>query len=180
MTKTEANRKDVIVKEIHFWKQNNMLPEHYCNYLLALYTEGEESAGSESPAKSKTRLKLTGSIIAILLMFISLFVIYFTELSIVLQTAILAGFVGFLLVMVIYYTKKQLPAALPFIASAFILLNISIEITEKVYNGAPFPTYLALFLNIFLWLLVGYKFKLIYFSLSGVIGFLLLVIFILQ
>ena len=37
----DPTRKKIILNEINFWKQNNMLPEHYCDYLIALYSEGE-------------------------------------------------------------------------------------------------------------------------------------------
>lgn len=33
-------RKKIILNEILFWKQNKLLPEHYCDFLAALYTEG--------------------------------------------------------------------------------------------------------------------------------------------
>ncbi|MEM5598685.1 hypothetical protein AAHB53_24595 [Niallia circulans] len=36
----QDQRKTIIVKEIAYWKENKMLPEHYCDYLLTLYTEG--------------------------------------------------------------------------------------------------------------------------------------------
>ncbi|PKC51915.1 hypothetical protein RhiirA1_482678 [Rhizophagus irregularis] len=34
-------RKQIILNEILFWKQNKLLPEHYCDFLMTLYTEGE-------------------------------------------------------------------------------------------------------------------------------------------
>ena len=52
------SRKDLIVNEIQLWKQANMLPEHYCDYLLALYTEGDVMEQSDQKkAKKKTMLK---------------------------------------------------------------------------------------------------------------------------
>lgn len=33
--------KKVILNEIAFWKQNKLLPEHYCDFLTALYAQGE-------------------------------------------------------------------------------------------------------------------------------------------
>lgn len=35
-------RKKIILNEILFWKQNKLLPEHYCDFLAALYTEGAD------------------------------------------------------------------------------------------------------------------------------------------
>ena len=35
-------RKQIILNEITFWKQNKLLPEHYCDFLMTLYTEGNQ------------------------------------------------------------------------------------------------------------------------------------------
>ncbi|RCW65345.1 hypothetical protein [Saliterribacillus persicus] len=37
----EENKKDIIIDEIKHWKASKLLPEHYCDFLLALYTEGD-------------------------------------------------------------------------------------------------------------------------------------------
>lgn len=36
-------RIEIIVKEINYWKENKLLPVVYCDFLLALYTRGEEA-----------------------------------------------------------------------------------------------------------------------------------------
>ncbi|MCS0823668.1 hypothetical protein NX029_06770 [Cytobacillus firmus] len=38
----DENRKKVIVNELLYWKKSRMLPDRYCDYLLALYTEGSQ------------------------------------------------------------------------------------------------------------------------------------------
>ncbi|UFJ43139.1 hypothetical protein LOK74_11995 [Brevibacillus humidisoli] len=37
----DAQRRKTIVDEINHWRKNQLLPEHYCIFLLNLYTEGE-------------------------------------------------------------------------------------------------------------------------------------------
>lgn len=37
----DQQRKTTIINEIKYWQENRLLPEKYCDYLLALYTEGE-------------------------------------------------------------------------------------------------------------------------------------------
>ncbi len=179
MTTEKEKRIDIVVKEIEFWKRNNMLPEQYCNYLLLLYTEGENSV-QMSETKDNNRAKFQRFIFPVILILISLFVIYFTELSIVLQTTILASFVGFLVGLAIYYSKKQLSPALLLVAIAFILLIVSVNVAEKVFSESPFVTYMALFLNSFIWVFTGLRLKLIYFTLSGSFGIILLIVFILK
>ena len=82
----EDNRRNIIVKEIQHWKQSHMLPEQYCNYLLALYTEG----ASPEPVKNGkiSYNMLYHSLASILLLTISVYVIHFTELSFILQIVI--------------------------------------------------------------------------------------------
>lgn len=36
-------KRKIIVSEIENWRKNNLLPEHYCIFLLNLYTEGEQA-----------------------------------------------------------------------------------------------------------------------------------------
>ncbi|WP_432358563.1 hypothetical protein [Sporosarcina sp. UB5] len=35
-----AQRKKIIIAEINYWKQNKLLPEHYCDFLITLYSQG--------------------------------------------------------------------------------------------------------------------------------------------
>jgi hypothetical protein len=43
----DQQRKATIIHEIKYWKDNHLLPEHYCDFLLALYTEGTGSVEDE-------------------------------------------------------------------------------------------------------------------------------------
>jgi hypothetical protein len=172
------SKTEMIISEIQFWKKNKLLPEQYCDYLLALYTGGA-AIDDRKPVNSHRKILFKDFFIVIFILVISLFVIYFTELSIVLQTAILASFVGLLLGVGIYYTKKQFSPLLHYTSAACILLLSSIDITEKVFKGSSLELYITLFLNCFLWVGVGLKWKLIYFSLAGSVGAMLIIICIL-
>src|SRR5690606_36010375 len=48
-------RKQIIVNEITFWKQNKLLPEHYCDFLMTLYTEGEQEPSIVGNAKEAVK-----------------------------------------------------------------------------------------------------------------------------
>lgn len=48
-------RKAIIVSEIKYWKDNRLLPEAYCDYLLALYTKGEEDEQAAGLTENKKR-----------------------------------------------------------------------------------------------------------------------------
>ncbi|WP_406686758.1 hypothetical protein [Rossellomorea vietnamensis] len=177
MTRIKNSKKETIIHEILLWKQTKMLPEQYCDYLLALYTEGagiDERESAESPKKHF----LKDFLISISSILISLFVIYFTELSIVLQTTILASFVGLLMGVGIYYTKKQFSPLLLFASAACILLLSTMELTERIFEGHYLPLYVTLFLNCFTWIGAGVKWKMNYFTLAGSVGAVLVGIYI--
>lgn len=47
----DKERRDIIVKEINHWKAHQLLPQQYCDFLLALYTEGEGNEEVEKEQK---------------------------------------------------------------------------------------------------------------------------------
>jgi hypothetical protein len=179
MSKSNHGRQALILKEIKFWKQNKMLPDHYCDYLMALYSNGEENLSNPPLKKSKMKMMYLNILFSAVIMSISLFVIYFTELSVVLQTAILTGFVVLLYGMEIYYSNKKISKVTFLIPAAFIILLGSIEMTEEIFRGSPLITYAVLFSNCLLWIIFGLGQRRIYFTLSGGIGSLVLFISIL-
>ncbi|MCR8850620.1 hypothetical protein NQ095_19545 [Rossellomorea sp. SC111] len=178
MTRIKDSKTETIIHEIRLWKQTKMLPEQYCDFLLALYTEGEGINDSPS-AKPQKKTLLKEFLISISSLVISLFVIYFTELSIVLQTAILASFVGLLMGVGIYYSKKQFSPLLLYTSAACILFLSSIKITGKIFEGDISQIYMTLFLNCFIWIGAGVKWKMNYFTLAGSVGATLVGIYIL-
>ena len=178
MKKIKNSKTEMIIREIQFWKQTNLLPEQYCDYLLALYTGGTE-IDEKKPVISRRKNMFKDLLISICALVISLFVIYFTELSIVLQTAILTGFVGLLIGVGIYYTKKQLSPMLLYTVAGCIFLLASVDISGMVFNGSSLALYFTLFLNCFIWVGAGLKWKLNYFSIAGSIGAMFVFIYIL-
>ncbi|GAA4706323.1 hypothetical protein [Brevibacillus fulvus] len=46
-------RKKIIIAEIETWRKNNLIPEHYCIFLLNLYTEGERPVGDAARTIAK-------------------------------------------------------------------------------------------------------------------------------
>lgn len=168
----EENRRNIIVKEIQYWKQSHMLPEQYCNYLLALYTEG---AGQEPVKNSKASYNLLyHSIASILLLTISVYVIHFTELSFILQMAFLitACFVG--AGITYYYIQIGIIAHLSIIMMAIILLLGTVETVTHYSGNEPWILYSVVVFNCVLWIATGKKLKLSYLFISGIAGCILI------
>ncbi|WNC16892.1 hypothetical protein [Brevibacillus brevis] len=51
----DDQRKRTIIAEIENWRRNHLLPEHYCIFLLNLYTEGDRPPAAETATKQERK-----------------------------------------------------------------------------------------------------------------------------
>ncbi|MEK4908269.1 hypothetical protein [Niallia sp. FSL M8-0099] len=170
----QDQRKTIIVKEIAYWKENKMLPEHYCDYLLTLYTEG--NGVEENTISKKRRGFLLSSLLFFSFIPITIFLLYFTELSFILQMAISLIFLIFCFVGIFLYNKKQLNVDIPATVAAIIFLLFSVAFILYFFVNEIIFLYIILFLNCLFWYMCGKRYKLLYFTISAYIGASLLVI----
>ncbi|KAB7708743.1 hypothetical protein F9802_00915 [Bacillus aerolatus] len=171
-------KKLIIIKEIHFWKENHMLPDHYCDYLLTLYTQGEELPETAVGKTASKRLFASSLLVSLFFLLISLFVLYFTELSFPLQMTILAVFVVFLMTSAIYFSKKGFVLPLLYAVAAILFLIFTVEMHEKLLGNDQNTLYMLLFFHCLLWWAAGRKLRQVYFAISAWLGVILLIIFI--
>lgn len=179
-----ANRKEIIIKEIHYWKKHRLLPEHYCDFLLALYTGGNDNTNYSTNQKQLYfRRGFTILLITLLIILfpITFLVIYFTEMSSLMQIAlttilILVGLVGG-----IWGKRNNNPFLFHFsiVGLAFILLTHSVKIADLYFNEQRMAMGIILFLNCVLWLISGFLLKLPYLLLSGGFGLVIFLVFLL-
>ncbi len=96
-----------VVEEIHYWKEHKLLPDVYCDFLLALYTNGEGTGEEEIIRENKINIvsAIQVTLLSILLPFAFL-VIYFTEFPVILQVSTLLLFVAFSYWMTRVYSQK--------------------------------------------------------------------------
>jgi uncharacterized membrane protein len=162
----DEQRKQILLKEIKFWKESRMLPEHYCNYLLTIYSEGSDIQTEKANSKSNVSIL---AIICALFLPISVYVLYFTELSLNLQIFILGLILAFTTVFMIRLTKKQIIwRHLSYCVFAFLCLEISIELFSRVFKLSTMGFGVILLLNCICWILIGLVKKLNYFVISGI------------
>ncbi|MCG7345110.1 hypothetical protein MHZ92_13270 [Sporosarcina sp. ACRSL] len=132
-----VQRKKIIMAEINYWKQNKLLPEHYCDFLITLYTQGDHeqeiSATEAILSKKKKKVKLRAVFIQSL-----------------------------------------------YILIAFAILGISLKLWTLFFEGQTILLVGMLIVNCLLWLLAGRLLKLLYFTISGVAGLVMIVIFIMM
>lgn len=122
-------RRETIIQEIEYWKRSRLLPEHYCDYLLALYTEGDARSHGR-----RWRSSLAAGLC--LLLPAAALVIYFTELSFVLQTLLFALFLAACLFFCWRWRNKRELLHFPLIGSAWILLMASILEVDRYFSQA--------------------------------------------
>jgi hypothetical protein len=171
-------RKKIIVNEITYWKKNRMLPEQYCNYLLALYTEGHLDDESEKEVRRK---KFWNSqFLFFLLVPLNLFLIHFTELSITLQIPFSLFLALFGILFAFYYSKKGKSFQIPLLVSGLNILVSSAFFMAEIFPNNDEMLYIIIFLNCAVWLFTGWKFRLPSFLISGILAvvFVLAAIFI--
>ncbi|MFC7060658.1 hypothetical protein [Halobacillus seohaensis] len=152
------HRTEIIVKEIYYWKQNKLLPAEYCNFLLALYTEGEEITEEASTNRIESNNNpLVYGYVSVILMLVpfSFLVIYFTELGIILQTGLLSLFVGIAFIAYRYvfcYIKLYIHFSI--LILLFLLLLLTVHVAG--YWGATnFIVYVLVGAHCIFWFLLG-------------------------
>src|SRR5690625_5052860 len=90
----ENDRHRIIVEEIKSWRENQLLPEKYCDFLLNLYTYGEGEGVKEKkniPTFKKT-LMITDLIFLLLLLPLSFLVIFALDGQLGIQVALIGAF----------------------------------------------------------------------------------------
>ncbi|MEH6941226.1 hypothetical protein [Bacillus sp. JJ722] len=166
-------RKKVIIKEIHYWKETRILPEKYCDYLLALYSEGDE----EEFVTVKRKPFFTYLFVAFIIVS-ALIVNYFTENSSSMQIPLFLFLIGALIVIMIYEYKKNRTLLIPLIAAAFLLILLTVNTWESFFPEQMIFLYIGLLCNCMVWLVIGKKLNLQYFLVAGVLGSIVIVYFI--
>lgn len=179
----DKERKNIIISEIRYWKQSKLLPDRYCDFLIALYSRGEEM----DIADVKTTMSLLSNVkkkFNKTIMYLLLLATFCTVSLLVIDnySTVVLGLSSIVLLSLVVYAMR--PAAkksgvIPFvyIASAFILLAMSLRLWIMYFEGQVMLLIGLLLVNCALWLTMGRYLNLIYFKISGVVGIILVVIF---
>ncbi|MBN6186158.1 hypothetical protein JQN58_04075 [Aneurinibacillus sp. BA2021] len=116
----KEQRKKIITHEIEYWRRSNLLPSHYCDFLLNLYTEGEAAnkegngarngadAGNEAlPAFSIPKFEWKWLVAAACMIAMLYLAFHFTDFTLTMQMTLI-GFLT-LLFYVLAFTRKKAP-----------------------------------------------------------------------
>lgn len=168
----QKEKNEIIVNEILFWKENRLLPAHFCDYLLTLYTGGNNDFDEKEskPKRSQTlSINLFTSLILLFLP-ILLLVTYFTELSFVLQMVMSSIFILFCLTGLLLLKRSTLVRHTSLTAMAVVLLMFSSNLSFTYFPHNLWILKGLLFLNCLLWFVMGRKFSLLYFQIAGIVA----------
>ncbi|GGA32378.1 hypothetical protein [Psychrobacillus lasiicapitis] len=172
-----VQRKQIILNEIAFWKKNKLLPEHYCDFLIALYARGEEVEDERKEKSSQALLakkKVNKTFLYVTLGFLTALLI--VSLIIITTAAfipiIAAGMAIclFLYIAIKLAKTKSMMMPLLFVFSALLLLGVSFKVWDVYFVDYPLVLIGLMIGNCLLWLFSGLLMKLVYFSISGIIG----------
>ena len=175
----DEKRKETIMKEIIYWKEHRLLPDRYCDYLLALYSGGEEIAGTSVPGSSpqQSRKNLFRYALLIFLAAGNLLLHYFTQIPSPMQIVI-GGLSVILLGAALYaWRQKALLFQGTIIALALVFVLMTVRGAAMYSSGSDMAVFGALTGNCLLWIWAGKRFSLPYFFLAGILGILVMIYF---
>lgn len=164
------NRKEIIIKEIQYWRENKLLPEQYCNFLLALYTEGDSSQNRPS---NQSRQGLV--FVLSFLIFLGAVVTYFTELSFSLQTSLYALILLSQFVLT-NHSRRKLNFTFPLTVLLLVALFVTVDTVTYWLRGNNVALMTAVLFNCCIWYIVGKRLRLIYFKAASILGIIFLMI----
>lgn len=175
----DREKRDTIIREIKYWKQHNLLPETYCDFLLTLYTEGDEQNDPELRKTPKLTLRNVYSIFIVhFLLLITVVVIYFTDFSFVMQIAI-----GTICIVTMFWIAKKFVkynksfAHLFFLVGAITIFLLMVHGAVELFPNSRMAVATVVILNCLGWVVIGFKWLIKYFQVAGILGILLFILF---
>lgn len=172
-------RMEVIIEEIRYWRKSQLLPEVYCDYLLALYTKGEN--GSEDLNNTSTRNKTTVSLAIQLILL--LFTIPFSLL--VMSSSLL--FIGKLFVLLslmgyagwtLYHFKQRgMMYGHISLMILFLLVLLSSVFMNQYFDLEQWTISGVIIGNVFVWFIVGLKWRISYLIITSIFGIFMTIVF---
>lgn len=168
-------KKKIIIQEIRYWQKNQLLPEHYCLFLLNLYQEGEGNSSGNAISqerRSAWKMGFVSLLISIGLIGTFLVAINFQSFSTFLQGSILFLFSFIFYGITIWMKQRKLEIYhLTLGVGSLSLLFSTLWVGSHLDLGA-LPLFLSLIAVLFFWLFSGFILKTNYIIFISLIGFM--------
>lgn len=106
MDSKKNQKTKIILQEIQHWKKNKLLPEHYCDFLITLYTEGSENSISNSNRKKSIYIRYVFTLLLSIVV-VGFLVLYFSDFLQQMQISlvIFLHFVFFIMILIGIITR---------------------------------------------------------------------------
>jgi len=175
-------RKQIILNEIKFWKQNKLLPDHYCDFLTTLYTEGEEHPAITAKArnsiigKEKRKVQFWAIVIPVISILLMVATFLVNAIIIIAVPAIVFAITCFITAFLLL-KKNQLLAPIFHLSAAFVIFGVSLKICLTYFDGSNVALYSTLIGNCILWMISGVGLRLPYFTIAGGLGIITILIY---
>lgn len=184
----DKEKKKIIISEISFWKSNQLLPAHYCDFLTQLYTEGrslsdegEEKLAQQSllkkekPSFAKTLIFIITSILIIAV--VAMMFLFVQNLAWIPTVIGILLLIAITLFIIKSPYNKALVTTLAYASAALLLFAISVRITGLFFTANNFALFIVLFMNCVVWIVLGKLLKQVYFLISGILGLLIILFY---
>ena len=176
----QEEKKETILNEIAFWKTNKLLPAHYCDFLTTLYTGGDDDSDQQEEAVIRQPLSkawLLYSAAALLAMIIIAMMYIFSAQYVAIPIAMSVLAIAVIIYMAFQETTTKVLQTLAFAVVALLLFALSVRIASMFAPGNIWVMYSVLVANCVMWLLLGTKMTLTYFTFSGYLGLAIIILF---
>ncbi|MBP1947561.1 hypothetical protein [Virgibacillus litoralis] len=166
-----------VVEEIHYWKEHNLLPDVYCDFLLAIYTNGE-GVEEEIVGKKINIVKAIQLTLLSLLLPFAFLVIYFTEFRASLQVSTLFLFVIYSYWMSRIYSQKiSIYYHLSIVTFLLLLLLMSIYIST-LFTANQWFLQFVMIMNVISWFILSRRFDIKYLKIVSIFGIAFVILYI--
>ncbi|UOQ47425.1 hypothetical protein MUN88_15300 [Gracilibacillus caseinilyticus] len=166
------SRKQIIVNEIHYWKSHKLLPDHYCDFLLALYTEGHGD-GENQKLKKQSAYMLLYYFFDSILILLPILVFLATDELFIRMIGIVIICTLALLMKKQFFRYPELKSAYAVMIFFVVCLFSSLLILDE-YVGNSWMTYSWMLLNSLTWIIIGKRKQQHFLQIAGI--FVLIII----
>jgi len=173
----DQDKRAIIIKEIQYWKRTRLLPEHYCDFLLNLYSSGQGEASAARERSTIVAARDSGgwlwfAAIGIIATAV-IFALNFSVFPFLLQIAASVLFVIALIIFGIKVASRSMPVAYLSLGAGCLLMLIAGEwmLVQHGFERSGWAIgYLALCCLI--WTIIGAYLHLAFLCFSGLTGIL--------
>lgn len=176
-------RREIIIAEIKYWKTSKLLPEKYCDYLLTLYTGGDEDVVETITEKDSIHAKEKSSAWNKILLWATVGGIVLLTMLFLPQFAGATLFASSLLTLILFLLAWRKPKSsydlrsMYYILAALMLLFTTLHAWSSFMSHSIGILVAILIVNCIVWLWIGRKQRLLYFTIAGFAGLFFIAIF---